>query len=266
MSLNKIIWLVAIILLCALGIIFFSTSAASKTYSYTIINTYPHDEQAFTQGLIYHQGQLYESTGLRGKSSLRRVELTTGKVLQIHHLPPPYFAEGLTLWDDQLIQLTWQEYTGFVYDSDSFEILQRFNYDTEGWGLTNDDQYLIMSDGSELLYYLDPDTFAVVKTLQVRDGNLTITRLNELEYINGEIWANIWGSNCLARISPQTGKVKAWVNLQGLRPTSLVANPQAVLNGIAYAPESDRLFVTGKLWPSLFEIKLTSSLEEQICF
>jgi len=263
---QKISWL-ALVLICALGIIFFSTQGVTKTNSYTVVNTYPHDPLAFTQGLIYHDGSLYESTGLRGESSLRRVELATGKVLQIHHLPLLYFAEGLTMWDKQLIQLTWQEQTGFVYDSQSFALLKRFNYKTEGWGLTNNDQYLIMSDGSDRLYYLDPVTYNVVKELQVRDGKIPITRLNELEYINGEIWANIWGSDCIARIAPKTGKVKSWLNLKGLRPLATVANSQAVLNGIAYIPESDdRLLVTGKLWPYLFEIKITPGIEGQVCF
>jgi len=257
-------WLFTVVI-CALGIIYFSTQAVSKTHSYAVVNTYPHDPQAFTQGLIYDQGNLYESTGLQGESSLRRVELTTGKILQIHQIPEPYFAEGLTLWNEQLIQLTWQEKTGFIYDRQSFKLLGEFSYDTEGWGLTNNDRYLIMSDGSDQLYYLNPVTFAIEKQITVRDGNVPVTRLNELEYINSEIWANIFGSNCIARIAPQTGQVKSWVNLQGLRPISVFSNPQAVLNGIAYDQKTNRLFVTGKLWPDLFELEIIQGAQGEIC-
>lgn len=244
---------------------FLLTLGATKTYSYQLINTYPHDPQAFTQGLIYVNQSLYESTGLRGYSSLRRVELETGKVLQIHNLKNVYFGEGLTLWQNKLIQLTWLAKKGFVYDLETFNPIQEFRYNTEGWGLTHDGQYLIMSDGSENLYYLDPDTFKVVKTIVVTYKNLPLTRLNELEYIEGEIWANIWGSDCVARISPETGKVLAWINLRGLKATQLLGNPDAVLNGIAYDLNNRRIFVTGKLWPHLYEIKLISGNNQELC-
>lgn len=261
----KLAWLAAILIAGVLSLIFWSTQAQIPLYSYEIVHVYPHDPRAFTQGLIYDQGYLYESTGLRGESSLRQVALNTGEVLKIQHLPPRYFGEGLTLRNNQLIQLTWQEHKGFIYDRQSFEIIKNFTYDTEGWGLTHDDTHLIMSDGSDILYFLDPITFTPVKQLKVRDRRLPITRLNELEYINGEIWANIWASNCIARIAPKTGKVNAWINLKGLRSVDLASNPNAVLNGIAYDPQGERLFVTGKLWPHLFEIKLTPASSGQIC-
>ncbi|ELR98661.1 glutaminyl-peptide cyclotransferase [Gloeocapsa sp. PCC 73106] len=265
LRLQQVSW-VLLALFCALSIIYLSSAASTPIYRYEILHTYPHDPQAFTQGLIYDQGSLYESTGLRGQSSLRRVALTTGKLLQIHHLPYRYFAEGLTLRDNQLIQITWQEQTGFIYDSQSFQPLGKFTYDTEGWGLTHDDKYLIMSDGSDNIYFLDPLSFVPVKRIQVRDRGQPISKLNELEYVDGQIWANIWGSNCIAKIAPKTGRVTAWINLKGLRSPSLAANPNAVLNGIAYDREQKRLYVTGKLWSELFEIKLIPGLEGQICF
>lgn len=236
------------------------------TYSYQIVNTYPHDPEAFTQGLIYHQGSLYEGTGLYGYSSLRQVELTTGEVLKIQNLPENYFGEGITLWQDQLIQLTWQSQKGFVYDLETFTLIEEFTYNTEGWGLTHDQEHLIMSDGSDTLYYLNPLNFQVVDTISVRMGQLPVVNLNELEYINGEIWANIWGSDCVARISPDTGQVLSWVNFENLQPTSTFSNPNAVLNGIAYDTDNQRIFVTGKLWSSLYEVEVISQHSETVCY
>lgn len=224
-------------------------------YSYKVINTYPHDKNAFTQGLVFENGSLYESTGLKGNSSLRRIDLKNGKVLQIHNLSEQYFAEGITIFEDRIIQLTWQSNIGFVYDKNSFELIQEFNYSTEGWGITNDGKYLIMSDGTSKLHFLDPKTFEEVRQIDVLDNNMPISRLNELEYINGEIYANVWLTDRIARISPENGKVLGWIDLKGLLNEE--ENEEVdVLNGIAYDKKNDRLFVTGKFWSKLFEIKL----------
>lgn len=221
---------------------------------YKIVNIYPHDSQAFTQGLVYDRGELYEGTGLNGHSSLRRVELATGKVLQIHQLDRRYFGEGITSWHEQLIQLTWQSQTGFVYNRQTFAQLKTFAYNSEGWGLTHDRQHLILSDGSDTLYFLDPETFQEVRRVKVHEKGKPIDKLNELEYINGEIFANVWYSNRIAIISPATGQILGWVDLTGLIDSNTIVSRDAVLNGIAYDSQKDRLFVTGKLWPELFEI------------
>jgi glutaminyl-peptide cyclotransferase len=225
-------------------------------YSYCIVNSYPHDSNAFTQGLVYHNGILYEGTGLKGRSSLRRVELETGKILQQIDLKRQYFGEGITIWQDKIIQLTWRSQIGFVYNKNSFEKLDRFVYNTEGWGITHDGQKLIMSDGSDKLYFLDADTFEQMDFIQVRDQNKPVFRLNELEYINGEIFANVWQTDHIVRISPSTGQVLGWIDLRGLLDSESYQGKRDVLNGIAYDEEKKRLFVTGKLWPKLFEIKL----------
>ncbi len=227
----------------------------TQTCGYDIVKTYPHDPHAFTQGLIYDRGNLYESTGLQGRSSIRKVDLTTGKVLQIKDLDDRYFGEGMTLWRDRLIQLTWVSKTALVYDQKTFQQIKTFSYPTEGWGLTHNDRELILSDGSDTLYFLDPDTFKQTRQIQVRDGKNSIDQLNELEYVNGEILANIWMSDRLARISPETGEVLGWIDLTGIIDP-LPASRDAVLNGIAYDAERDRLLVTGKLWSKLFEIDL----------
>jgi len=228
---------------------------ATPVYRYRVLKTYPHDPEAFTQGLLFQAGELYEGTGLWGRSSLRRVTLETGEVQQQHNLEDRYFGEGLALWGDRLIQLTWRSGRGFVYDRATFQLLQTFQYPTEGWGLTQDGESLILSDGSDRLYFLDPETFQFRRYLTVQDGDRPINRLNELEYINGEVWANIWLDTRIARIDPATGQVLAWIDLAGLDPTAQ-QNPDAVLNGIAYDAQGDRLFVTGKLWPRLYEIEI----------
>jgi glutamine cyclotransferase len=228
-------------------------------FTYRVVQRYPHDPAAFTEGLVFSNGELYESTGLRGRSSLRRVALATGLVLQLHPLDSQYFGEGLTLFHDALIQLTWQSHLGFVYALSTFAPRQQFTYPTEGWGLTEDGQRLIMSDGSSTLYFLDPQTFNLTGQLEVRAGAYPVARLNELEYINGEIYANVWRTDLIARINPASGQVVGWIDLSGLLPAAeRPADPEAVLNGIAYDPAGDRLFVTGKEWPALFQIVLVA--------
>ena len=230
---------------------------ATFTCSYEVLNTYPHDSNAFTQGLIFEDGDLYESTGLNGRSSIRKVDLATGKVLQQKDLDERYFGEGLTLWQDKLIQLTWLAKTGFVYDHNTFELIETFDYptQTEGWGLTHNNRELIMSDGSATLYFLDPEKFTVTREIQVKDGRSPVERLNELEYVEGEIYANIWMSDRLARIDPETGTVLGWIDLTGIIEPKPTPERDAVLNGIAYDETEDRLYVTGKLWSKLFEIE-----------
>jgi glutamine cyclotransferase len=232
--------------------------AANSTaihYTYTVVNTYPHDTNAFTEGLVYSEGFLYESTGLYGSSSLRRVNLTTGNVLQEVALPSQYFGEGITIVNNTIIQLTWQSHIGFVYDKTTFTLLGNFTYPTEGWGLTFDGKLLIMSDGSDNLYFLDQTTFQRTGQIQVHDGNTSVVNINELEYINGDVYANIWETHTIAVINPETGQVKAWIDLTGLQSATTL-NSEAVLNGIAYDAENDRLYVTGKDWPNLYQIKL----------
>jgi len=233
-----------------------TTASRVQTYSYEVVKSYPHDKAAFTQGLVFHQGSLYESTGLNGSSSLRRVELETGKVLKKIEVPTQFFAEGLALFNGRLYQLTWQTQRGFVYDLNSFDKLREFSYAGEGWGLTRDANSLIMSDGSSRIRFLDPDTFEVRGMITVRDDGRDVLQINELEYVKGEIYANVWMTDRIARIEPESGKVNAWIDLSGLLPPEARQDPMAVLNGIAYDEASDRLFVTGKLWPKLFEIKL----------
>jgi glutaminyl-peptide cyclotransferase len=233
-------------------------SAPVPTYGYTIVHTYPHDKAAFTQGLIYKDGVLYESTGQYGQSSLRKVELTTGKVLQTTPVDKQYFAEGLTEWQGNLLQLTWTNGVGFVYDRNTFGFKQTFRYYGEGWGLTHDDKRLILSDGQPAgaLRFLDPVTFAETGRVIVRDQGAPVAMLNELEYVNGEIFANVWQTDRIARINPTTGDVVGWIDLAGLIKPSERVDGSAVLNGIAYDAATKRLFVTGKLWPKLFEIQL----------
>ncbi len=223
-------------------------------YTYEIVNVYPHDKNAFTQGLIFDNGTLYESTGLYGYSTLRRVELATGNILQLYNLSNQFFGEGITIFDDKIIQLTWRSNKGFVYDKHTFELLQDFNYPTEGWGITHNGSLLIMSDGTATLYFLDPETFGKVGQIEVYDA-APVTELNELEYINGEIYANIWKKEKIAVINPQTGQVKGWINLKGIQDAE-DRDTENVLNGIAYDTKEDRLFVTGKRWSQLFEINL----------
>jgi glutamine cyclotransferase len=225
-------------------------------YSYQVVAEYPHDPGAFTQGLVYEDGVLYEGTGLKGRSSLRRVDLETGEVLQRYDLPSNYFGEGIALLGDRLYQLTWQSHVGFVYDKDTFALLDEFSYPTEGCGLTHDGERLIMSDGTATLHFLDPETLEETGSIQVHDDQGPVTHLNELEYIDGQVYANIWLTDRIARISPHTGQVTGWIDLSGLLDPDELTQPVDVLNGIAYDQENERLFVTGKLWPTLFELEL----------
>lgn len=224
-------------------------------YGYRVINRYSHDPQAFTQGLIYDDGLLLEGTGRYGASSLREVVLETGEVLRQQPLEEIYFGEGITLFDGEIIQLTWQSGTGFIYDRETFDRLSSFSYPTQGWGITHDGEKLIMSDGSATLYFWDPQTLAETGRVTVTANGEPVVRLNELEYINGEVFANIWQTDMIARISPETGEVLGWIDLSGLLDEEQAASAD-VLNGIAYDATGDRLFVTGKYWPLLFEIEL----------
>lgn len=230
-------------------------------YSYEIVAEFPHDPDAFTQGLVYADGVLYEGTGLYGRSSLRRVDLETGDILQFYALPDEYFGEGIALLDDKIYQLTWRSHVGFIYDQDTFDLLDEFHYPTEGWGLTHDGERLIMSDGTATLHFLDPQTLEETGSIQVYDDQGPVVHLNELEYIGGQVYANIWLTDRIARISPDTGQVTAWIDLSGLLGPDEPVHPDAVLNGIAYDQERDRLFVTGKFWPKLFEIELVPQPE-----
>ena len=227
--------------------------------TYEVLSEFPHDPQAFTQGLVYHEGFLYESTGLYGESSLRKVDLETGKVLEQLDLADEFFAEGLAFYDNKLYQLTWREGTGFIYYLEDFALLDQFSYQTEGWGLAHDGKHLIMSDGTNKLYFLDPGSQQIVKTIEVTFMGEAITRLNELEYIRGELFANIWQRNYIVRIDPETGEVLGWIDLSGILPEELQIPETDVLNGIAYDPAADRLFITGKRWPRLYEIRLLPS-------
>jgi glutamine cyclotransferase len=227
--------------------------------TYRVVHSYPHDAKAFTQGLVYADGHLYESTGLKGHSSLRMVDVETGRVLQELPVPGQYFAEGLAAWGSTLVQLTWTSQTAFVYDRFSFRQLRTLAYTGEGWGLTADGKELILSDGTAELRFLDPATFHELRRITVKDHGRPVKELNELEFVKGEIYANVWYSDRIARISPATGKVLGWIDLSGLLPSAERTDRDAVLNGIAYDPAHDRLFVTGKLWPRLFEIKVISS-------
>jgi glutaminyl-peptide cyclotransferase len=222
---------------------------------YKVIATFPHDTSSFTQGLVFADGQFYESTGLEGESTLRRVDLATGQTLQRIDVADQYFAEGLAMVGDELLQLTWKNQIGFVYDKATFKPKRTFSYKTEGWGIAYDGtSQLVMSDGSDTLTFLDPKTFSVARTLRVQDAGRPVGNLNELEWIEGEIWANVWTTDRIARISPKSGDVNAWVDLSTLFPQSQRMPPADVLNGIAYDRATRRIFITGKKWPRLYQI------------
>jgi glutaminyl-peptide cyclotransferase len=231
--------------------------AATPVYGYRVVHVYPHDTSAYTEGLFYKDGYLYESTGEAGESTVRKVDLPTGKVLQRHDLPAAYFGEGIVDWKGQLVQLTWKDQLGLVYDLASFRQQRTFSYPGEGWALTRDDKHIYMSDGSAVLRILDPDTLTATGSILVTDEGQPVVNLNELEWVKGEIYANVWMTNRIARIDPATGHVTGWIDLGGLLDVSRLPDPSNdVLNGIAYDAQRNRLFVTGKRWPKLFEIEL----------
>ena len=234
-----------------------SEEGAIPVFGYQIVNVYPHSSLAFTQGLVYDEGVLYEGTGLYGRSSLRRVDLETGRVLEQTKLESTLFGEGIALWKDRIIQLTWQSGLGLVYGKENLTRIGNFSYQTEGWGITSDGKRLIMSDGTDILHILDPESFAKTGQINVTANGAPLKGLNELEYINGQIYANVWPTSWIAIISPESGEVKGKIDMQGiLQENDIQVSEVDVLNGIAYDAREDRLFVTGKLWPKLFEIKL----------
>jgi glutaminyl-peptide cyclotransferase len=234
-----------------------TSAKALPEYTFVIVRAFPHDTSAYTQGLAYHDGFLYEGTGRNGQSSLRKVRFETGEVIQRADLGPEFFGEGITIIKDRVFQLTWKSAVGFVYDLHNFHLLRRFAYSGEGWGLATDGRDLFLSDGTSEIRVLDAETFQEKRRLRVHEGATPVDQVNELEFVEGQIFANVWHSNRIARISPQTGEVVAWIDLTGLLSPVYSLEPEAVLNGIAYDPIRKRLFVTGKLWPSIFEIRLS---------
>jgi glutaminyl-peptide cyclotransferase len=245
------------VLACSL-LVSHAAQAAIPVYGFMVKNTYPHDPQAFTQGLFIKDGYLYETTGLAGRSSVRKVELASGKVLQKKDLAPEFFGEGSALVGQDIVGLTWTSHVGFVYDAKTFAMKRRFNYTGEGWGLASDGQHVYMSDGSADIRVLDPKTLEESRRIHVTAEGKPITQLNELEVVDGQLFANVWGTDVIARIDPASGNVVGWIDLTGLLPPEKrgTASPDAVLNGIAYDSKHRRLYVTGKLWPKLFEIEL----------
>lgn len=225
-------------------------------FTYEVVNTWPHDPEAFTQGLVFHDGKLYESTGHYGTSTLRKLDPDKGKILKKVAVAPQYFAEGITVYQGKIYQLTWEEHKAFVYDLKSFRLEREISYEGEGWGLTNDGHQLLMTDGTHQIRFVDPVTFKTTRTISVKDNGEPVLNLNELEYVKGEIYANIWKSERIVRIDPQDGKILGWIDLTGLHPIANRPNPEDVPNGIAYDEKEDRLFVTGKRWPKLFQIRL----------
>ncbi len=252
-----IVWLPLVVLLAAGCDRANSAAHPVVEYTYSVVEALPHDTQAFTQGLLFHDGFFYESTGLNGHSSLRKVDPATGEILKRINLPAEYFGEGLALLNSRLYQLTWRHGKGFVYDLATFAPLREFAYSGEGWGLTTDGRSLILSDGTAQLRFLDPESFAVTRTVEVTHDGRPVTQLNELEYIEGEIYANLWQTHRIVRIDPKNGRVTGIIDLAGILPASERRRNTDVLNGIAYDPAARRLFVTGKNWPRVFEIKVT---------
>jgi len=253
------------ITLCALAGFFVSNAAAASgdipIYTYKVVHVYPHDPNAFTQGLFYLNGFLYESTGLLGRSSVRKVVLQTGDVVRKMDLSPEYFGEGITYWGKRLIGVTWKSHVGFVFDLNTFVVDRRFSYAGEGWGLTTDGRSLYMSDGTSRIRVVDPTGFRELRTLQVRERDSTVWMLNELEWVRGELWANVYETDLIARIDPTTGHVAGWIDLGNLLTAAErqdVTTRGGVANGIAFDSVRNRVYVTGKLWPRLFEIDVGS--------
>lgn len=231
--------------------------AAPPEFHVRVVHVYPHDRSAFTQGFEYHDGKLYEGTGLEGRSQIRIEDLATGHVIRSADLSSSFFGEGITLIHGRLIEITWLSHTGFAYDPADLSKTAEFHYSGEGWGLANDGKFIYFSDGSAAIRVLDPDSLKEIRRITVHDGDQRIDRLNELEYIKGEIWANVWGSDRIVRFSPTDGTVLGWIDAAGLlKPEDSAAQPVDVLNGIAYDAEHDRIFLTGKLWPKIFEVEV----------
>jgi glutamine cyclotransferase len=233
-----------------------TSSHGIPTYTFEVVNSWPHDCKSYTQGLVFHQNLFFESAGHYGESSLRRVEPRTGKVLKKVKVSKEYFAEGIAIFEGKIFQLTWESQKGFIYDLDSFKLLGEFTYDGQGWGMTHDGHSLIMSDGTNQIRFLDPVSFKTERTISVYDNKRPVSQLNELEYVKGEIYANIWHSDRIVRLDPATGKILGWIDLTGLLTSTGDCESVDVLNGIAYDEQGDRLFVTGKDWPKVFEIRL----------
>lgn len=247
----------AFIALLITTLLFHSLNGNSKSDRFSIINTYPHDEKAFTQGLIFHDGYIYEGTGLHGRSSIRKVDVKTGKVLKQTNIPDKYFGEGITIFNSKIYQITWKSKTGFIYDTKSFEQTGSFTYPTQGWGITHNNRNLIISDGSSNLYFLDPDSFKIKRILIAKTGEgVKIKNLNELEYVDGKVYANIWQTNKIAIINEETGLLEDLIDLSKLKDQIKSDKKIDVLNGIAYNPENGHFYFTGKLWPKMFEVKL----------
>jgi glutamine cyclotransferase len=248
--------LAGIAALCLAGSAPAQAPPADKLYGFQVVRTYPHDPGAFTQGLVYEDGYLLESTGMVGRSSIRKVRLETGEVLMKRDLAAPYFGEGLVAWKGRIVQLTWQHQVGFLYGANDFRLRGTFKYRGEGWGLTHDGRRIIMSDGTDQLRFLNPDTLAETGRVSVTFRGRPVHNLNELEWIKGEVWANVWQTDIIVRINPATGVVTGRIDLAGILPPKDRLGYEDVLNGIAYDAKGDRIFVTGKQWPKLYQIKL----------
>ena len=247
-----------VLLAAAIGcfLLFLRNTDTPSRWTYKVVNEFDHDPKAFTQGLVYENAFLFEGTGLYGKSELRKVDLKTGKVLQTHKLADEYFGEGITIFGDRIIQLTYKSNVGFVYNKETFELQREFSYPTDGWGLTHDGENLIMSDGTPMLYFMDTETFKQSRKIMVLDQDSPVWGLNELEYIDGQIYANVWPTERIVKINPETGEVIGWIDMEGILAPQDHSESVDVFNGIAYDAANRKLFVTGKFYPKLYEIKL----------
>lgn len=250
------------ILLALAAVLAVSASAAAPVSGYKVVAAYPHSTRSYTEGFFYRDGLFYEGTGMKGRSAVLAIEPETGKIVQRRDLPEQYFGEGIIDWGPNLYEWTWQSHICFVYDRFSLRPVRQFTYTGEGWGMTRTAKEIITSDGTATLRFRDPDTFRETRHIVVKDGASTVDELNELEYIHGQIYANIWHSDRIARISPKDGHILGWIDLTGLLPADQRVDSKSVLNGIAYDPQHDRLFVTGKRWPSVFQIKVLDAVSK----
>ena len=247
----------------ALSLLSGSHANAAPVYGYKVVATYPHSTESYTEGFFYLDGVFYEGTGINGHSAVMAIAVETGRILQRHDLPSEYFGEGIVDWGPNIYEWTWKSHVCFVYDRFSLRMVNQFTYTGEGWGMTRTAKELITSDGSATLRFRDPETFRETRHILVKDGRKVVSQLNELEFIKGEIYANVWHSDRIARISPQDGHVIAWIDLSGLLPADQRIDAESVLNGIAYDPQHDRLFVTGKRWAEVFEIEIVRRRREK---